>query len=176
MKAESGRSLIEVIGVLAIGGVMAVATLGVYNMVRSNQTRTIADAELEQIAHDTKLLLEMRGTYEGISVDYLIKAGALPSDKAPIGGDGWSVTASADGVSFSINLVDLSNGECEYFAETTFGNSCFNQWVRRRHCRQLLQSWCKSNIVHSRINENNKKIFVDFCSLCVKRMCTIQQS
>ena len=117
MKAESGRSLIEVIGVLAIGGVMAVATLGVYNMVRSNQTRTIADAELEQIAHDTKLLLEMRGTYEGVSVDYLIKAGALPSDKAPIGGDGWSVTASADGVSFSINLVDLSNGECEYFAE-----------------------------------------------------------
>lgn len=116
MKTESGRSLIEVIGVMAIAGVMAVATLGVYNMVRTNQTRTIADAELEQIAHDTKLLLEMRGTYEGVSVDYLIKAGALPNDVAPIGGAEWSVTSSADGKSFSINLVDLSNGECDYFA------------------------------------------------------------
>lgn len=116
MKAESGRSLIEVIGVMAIAGVMAVATLGVYNMVRANQTRTIAGAELEQIAHDTKLLLEMRGTYEGVSIDYLIKAGALPSDAAPIGGADWSVTSSADGASFSINLVELSNGECEYFA------------------------------------------------------------
>ncbi len=116
MKQESGRSLIEVIGVMAITGLMTVSALGVYNMIRTNQIRTIADAELEQIAQDTKLLLEMRGTYEGVSVDYLIKAGALESDAAPIGGDAWSIVASADGQSFSINLVDLTAGECDYFS------------------------------------------------------------
>jgi hypothetical protein len=85
-------------------------------MIRANQVRSIAIAEIKQIAENTKILLEMRGTYEGVSVDYLIKAGALNTNKAPIGGDNWSVTPSFDGTSFSINLVDLTNGECNFFA------------------------------------------------------------
>lgn len=118
MQQQSGRSLIEVIGVMAIAGLMTVSALGVYNMLRKNQTRTIANADLEQVAQNTKLLMEIRGTYEGVSVDYLIKAGALQSEKAPIGGNNWSVVSSADGKSFSINLVDLTSGECDYFATT----------------------------------------------------------
>lgn len=116
MKQESGRSLIEIIGVIAITGMMTVAALGVYNMLRANQARTIAAAELEQIAQNTKLLLEMQGSYHGVSVDYLIKAGALKSDRAPIGGDNWSVNASADGKAFSITVTDLTTGECDYFS------------------------------------------------------------
>lgn len=118
MKHESGRSLIEVIGVISITAVMTVAAIGAYNVMRTNQKRTIANAELQQIAQDTKILLEMRGTYEGISVEYLVKAGALESEHAPIGGDGWSVDASVDGESFSINLVDLTSDECEFFSQT----------------------------------------------------------
>ncbi len=116
MKQESGRSLIEIIGVIAITGMMTVAALGVYNMLRANQARTIAAAELEQIAQNTKLLLEMHGSYHGVSVDYLIKAGALKSNRAPIGGDNWSVNASADGKTFSITVTDLTTGECDYFS------------------------------------------------------------
>ena len=116
MKNESGRSLIEVIGVMAITGVMTVSALGIYNMIHANQVRSIAIAEIKQLAENTKILLEMRDTYEGVSVDYLIKAGALKSDNAPIGGENWSVTPSFDGTSFSINLVDLTNGECNFFA------------------------------------------------------------
>ena len=111
MREESGRSLIEIIGVMAIAGVMTVSALGIYNILRTSQIRTIASADLSQIAENAKLLMEMRGSYEGISIDYLIKAGALNSDLPPIGGKDWSVTASADGASFSINLVDLTNGE-----------------------------------------------------------------
>ena len=116
MRGESGRSLIEVIGVMAIAGVMTVSALGVYNMLRANQARSIASMELKQIAENTKILLEMRGTYDGVSVNYLIKSGALASDKAPLGGDAWSITPGIDGTNFSINLVDLTNGECNYFA------------------------------------------------------------
>ena len=116
MKSESGRSLIEVIGVMEITGVMTVSALGIYNMIRANQVRSIAIAEIKQIAENTKILLEMRGTYEGVSVDYLIKAGALKTNKAPIGGKNWSVSPSFDGKSFSINLIDLTNGECNFFA------------------------------------------------------------
>ena len=141
MKSESGRSLIEVIGVMAITGVMTVSALGIYNMIRANQVRSIAIAEIKQIAENTKILLEMRGSYDGVSVSYLIKAGALQNDKAPLGGDGWSVTSSVDGATFSINLVDLTNGECNYFVskqpawaakvlvngfETGVSSNCFN--------------------------------------------------
>lgn len=114
MHQESGRSLIEIIGVMAVAAIMTVSAIGVYKMIRNNQTRTIAAAELEQVAKNTKLLLGARGDYTGVSVDYLVKAGALKSDRAPLG-TGWSVTAGSDGRTFSINLAGLSAGECEYF-------------------------------------------------------------
>lgn len=114
MHHESGRSLIEVIGIMAISAITLLSTMGLYNMIRHNQMRSIASTQLQQIARDVKMLMEMRGDYTGVSVDYLIKSGALTSDKAPLGGP-WSVTASVDGKSFSINLSDLSVGECDYF-------------------------------------------------------------
>lgn len=116
MKEQLGRSLIEVIAVVAIAGVMAAGAIGTYAMIRNNQMRSIASATLQQIASDSKLLMSMRGSYAGISVDYLIKSGALDSSAAPIGGSGWSVTPTLDDGGFSINLVGLSRGECEYFA------------------------------------------------------------
>ena len=116
MRQESGRSLIEIIGVLAIGTIMAVAAVEMYGQIRTSQTRTIVSSELEHLAKNVKLLSGARGTYAGISVDYLVKAGALKTPNAPIGGDDWSVTPSFDEKSFSINLVELSSGECEYFS------------------------------------------------------------
>jgi type II secretory pathway pseudopilin PulG len=115
MRQEQGRSLIEVIGVMAIGGVMMAALVATYNMVRNRQVRTIAAAQLEQIAKNTRLLMEMRHDYSGVSVDYLVKAGALKNAGAPIGSDDWSVASSIDGKEFLINLKGLTKGECDYF-------------------------------------------------------------
>ena len=125
MKQESGRSLIEIIGVLAIGAIMAVGAVKMYGQIRANQTRSMVSQELEQIAKNVKLLTGARGSYAGISVDYLVKAGALRTTKAPIGNDDWSVSPSFDEKSFSINLLGLSAGECEYFAakKTSWANS-----------------------------------------------------
>lgn len=125
MRQEYGRSLIEIIGVIAIGAVMTGAAIGIYRMMRENNARTIATSQLEQIAGDVKLLMEMRGDYSGVSVDYLIKAGALKSDKSPLGGNDWSINASTDGESFSINLTELTQNECSYFltAKPTWAES-----------------------------------------------------
>lgn len=117
MKQEFGASLIEIIGVLAIAGLMGGAAIAMYNVIRNNQVRKIASVELEQIAKDTNLLMGMRGDYNGISVEYLVSAGALDNTHAPIGGD-WSITAIDDGAGFSINLTQLSQGECQYFTTT----------------------------------------------------------
>lgn len=116
MNQESGRSLMEIIGVLAIVGVMSASAISIYNVIKNNQARKIASMEIEQIAKNVKLLMELRGDYTGVSIQYLISSGALKSDKAPIGDEGWSVEAINNGKGFSINLTNLSSGECQYFA------------------------------------------------------------
>lgn len=115
MREQSGRSLIEIIGVLAIGAIMISGTYAIYNSTNEKQKRLIASSELENIATKTKTLLEYSG-YTPVSVDFLIESGALSNDKAPAGGKDWSVTSSIDGTEFSINLVKLTYDECVYFA------------------------------------------------------------
>ncbi len=116
MKQESGRSLIEIIGVLAIAGVMSASAISIYNVIRNNQARKIASMEMEEIAKNAKILMGVRGNYNGISVDYLISAGALKNNQAPLGESNWSVEAINNGTGFSINLTGLSSDECQYFA------------------------------------------------------------
>ena len=119
MKSECGRSLIEVIGVLALSGMMVVGSYKVYEMAKNSARRQIASSRMEQIANDVKMLMEMRGSYDGVSIDYLIKSGSGPNavngGVAPLGGPNWSVKSSIDGASFEITLVDLSEGDCAYF-------------------------------------------------------------
>jgi len=119
MREQSGRSLIEIIGVLAIGAIMISATYAMYHSANQKQKRLVASEELRDIAQKTKTLLQYSG-YEPVSVDYLIEAGALSSDRAPAGGNKWSVTSNFDGSEFSINLVDLSFDECAYFTTKKF--------------------------------------------------------
>jgi hypothetical protein len=116
MRTESGRSLIEMIGVLAITGVMTASAIAIYNSIRHNQHNTIAAATLREVAKNANLLMGMRGDYTGISVDYLIKAGALTSEVPPIG-RAWSIdVGAADTTTFEIKLQGLSHGECDFFA------------------------------------------------------------
>jgi len=119
MREQSGRSLIEIIGVLAIGGAMVVTSYGIYNSINSKQKRLIASEALKDIASKTQTLLQYSG-YEPVSVDFLIESGALKNNKSPIGGQDWSVTSSFDGSEFSINLVGLSYDDCAYFTTKKF--------------------------------------------------------
>ena len=139
MKQEYGRSLIEIIAVLAIGAVMTGATIAMYRSIHTTQTRTITTAELEQIVKNVKLLTGARGTYDGVSVDYLVKSGAIKSDIAPLGSDDWSIESSFDGKSFSINLHGLTSGECAYFStkQPTWANAILingNEIDGTSHC------------------------------------------
>lgn len=115
MKTESGRSLIEIIGVLALTAIMTAGAVKLYSSIRTNQAHTIAAAELREIAKDTKLLFDMRDDYAGVSVDYLLKAGAIKKDNAPLG-NAWAIEPFADQKSFAIKLFDLGHSDCEFFA------------------------------------------------------------
>jgi len=119
MREQFGRSLIEIIGVLAIGAIMISATYSMYHSTNEKQKRLVASEELKDIAQKTNILLKHSG-YTNVSVDYLINAGVINHDRAPAGGKDWSVTSNFEGTEFSINLVDLSFEECAYFTTKKF--------------------------------------------------------
>lgn len=119
MREQSGRSLIEIIGVLAIGAVMVAATYSAYHSTNKTQKRFVASETLKDIAQKTKTLLEYTG-YTPVSVSYLVEAGALDNEKSPLGGNDWSITSNFDGSEFSINLTDLTFDECVYFTTKKF--------------------------------------------------------
>ena len=75
MIQERGASIVEVIGVLAIAGLMSAVGISMYNVIRNNQARKIASVEMEQIVKNVNLLMGMRGDYTGLSVEYLVSAG-----------------------------------------------------------------------------------------------------
>ena len=119
MREQSGRSLIEIIGVLAIGAIMVSGTYAIYNSTNQKQKRLIASENIKEIITKTKTLLEYSG-YQNASVNFLIEAGALQNDKAPAGGPDWSITSNIDGTEFSVNLVGLTYDECAYFTTKKF--------------------------------------------------------
>ena len=114
MREQSGRSLIEIIGVLAIGAIMLSGTYAIYNSTNQKQKRLMASENLKEIVVKTKTLLEYSG-YKNVSVDFLIESGVLQNDKAPAGDKNWSITSNIDGTEFSINLTGLTFDECAYF-------------------------------------------------------------
>lgn len=115
MREEYGRSLIEVIGVLAITGIMTAATITMYTSIKNRQQRLVASSTLEDIVNETKLLLSYSTDYSPVSIDFLIKSGVLKNNSAPIGGSDWSIKPNYDNKSFSINLVNLTYEDCSYF-------------------------------------------------------------
>ncbi len=116
MKNESGRSMIEVIGIMAIGAIMLVGAIKMYQTIRVRQIRINAVEYFKTISENAKLLFGGRGDYSGISIDYMIGAGAVKDGQSPISNTEYSVQSESEGKEFSINLTGVSFGDCSYFA------------------------------------------------------------
>lgn len=114
---ESGRSLVEIIGVLAISAIMIASAYGIYRSVENRQNRLIASETLKDIAKKTKTLYEFSG-YERVSIDQLKEDGVLSNVNPPIG-DSWDIKGikynSENYTMFVITLKNLSYDDCKYF-------------------------------------------------------------
>ena len=114
MNQQSGRSLIEILGVLTIGAVMIAAAGGMYHAIDQRQKRVVALETMKDIVNQTKTLMEYSGSYDKVSIDYLIEAGVLKNKKAPIGSDEWRIKPTEKG--FEIQLFKLTYDDCAFFA------------------------------------------------------------
>ena len=118
MNAQSGQSLIEMLGVMAVAGLIAVATLNMYQTARTRHARFAAEQDLERLVENTRIIYSGRKNYAGVSKGLLIKMDALKTEK--IGGRDFEVAADESGKTFSIIFHDMDFGDCAYFATKKF--------------------------------------------------------
>ncbi|MFA7188012.1 MAG: hypothetical protein WC137_00860 [Alphaproteobacteria bacterium] len=112
MKEQSGRSLIEMLGVMAIAGVMTAGAIKMYQVVRTRQVHMMAAEKMKTIALNTKLLYAARSNYNGISIDYLIKSGVMTCGKSPLTGTILSFTENPGSKEFAMVFSGLDYKDC----------------------------------------------------------------
>lgn len=150
MREQSGRSLIEIMGVLAIGAVMTAATYKVFRNINQKADNMVASETLKDIKTNIQTMKSPKNGYLWVSVDALIEAGALKNAKTPIG-KSWSITPNYDGSEFSLNLFGLDKKECDYFLTKKF------DWAERV---SINNSESQKSGDCWEMNDNNISIFV----------------
>ncbi|MCP4395133.1 MAG: hypothetical protein GY804_12830 [Alphaproteobacteria bacterium] len=79
LKSQSGRSMMEMLGVLAIVGVLSVGALAGYSFAMTKHKANQAINEIKDIVIRTKDLYANRNTYDGLTTGILQKAGIIGS-------------------------------------------------------------------------------------------------
>ncbi|MDR0967209.1 MAG: type II secretion system GspH family protein [Rickettsiales bacterium] len=114
---QSGRSLIEMLGVLAIAGIMTAGAIVLYNSVRTRQARIVAQEQLKETAENARTLFAAKRDYTGISTQYLIDAGAIKNDKSPLPNVEFSVVVNPTDASGFVMLLDgVGFDDCAWLA------------------------------------------------------------
>ena len=121
-KIQSGRSMIEMLGVLAIVGVLSAGGIAGYSMaMQSHKTNTLIE-KIQLISLITRNVC--KGNYTNISKDTLINTGKLKAAdfQNPFGGT-LSVVAWSDTDYFYINGNGIPADPCVEIVQTDWGSS-----------------------------------------------------
>ncbi|MCP4393805.1 MAG: hypothetical protein GY804_06010 [Alphaproteobacteria bacterium] len=94
-KAQSGRSMVEMLGVLAIVGVLSVGALAGYSSAMITYKANESIQEIRELIINIKSLYEDQSNYAGITSNVLIDAGFL-DDSSNILGEYFSLDVASD--------------------------------------------------------------------------------
>lgn len=122
MRQESGRSMVEMLGVLAIMGVItvgAVAMIG--NAMRTQKHSTIND-EVLQIVTGVRSLLGEYDDFSNINNSTIFGAIGI-SPKNPYGGSYELAVNPMNSQQFVLSITGLSKSNCEYFVQKAWTDS-----------------------------------------------------
>lgn len=122
MKQESGRSMIEMLGVLAIMGIITVGAIGLISTAMRTQKRSTVNDEVLQIVTGVRQLL---GEYDDFSsIDNSTIFGAIGvKNKNPYGGAYTLSVNPANSRQFIVGITGLSKSDCEYLKTKAWSDS-----------------------------------------------------
>lgn len=119
---ESGRSMIEMLGVLAIMGVITVAAVQMIGAALRSQKRTTVQDEIAQITTGVRQLLGDYDDFSGINNNTIFATIGI-SNKNPYGGRYALGANPANPKQFVVSIEGLNTGDCLYFASKAWPDS-----------------------------------------------------
>lgn len=106
---EQGRSMIEMLGVLAIVGVLSVGGIAGYSKAMNKfKTNKISD-QVQMISTNIRTLFSSQRTYEGLNNGMAVKAGLIPTEM-------YETVDMSGSLSSKLRIVNAFGGEVSILA------------------------------------------------------------
>ena len=112
LKQESGRSMIEMIGVLAIMMALTATAIATYNYAMNMQKRSAVSENVSNIVTGVRELLKGYDDFSNIDNSTIFAAMSM-SDKNPYGGNYELLVDPANTRQFIVRINGLSKSDCE---------------------------------------------------------------
>ncbi len=122
MKQESGRSMIEMLGVLAIMGIITVGAITMISYAMKSQKRTAVNDEVTQMVTGVRQLLGEYDDFSNINNSTIFGAIGM-SPKNPYGGNYELAVNPSNPRQFIVSINGLSKSDCEYFLTKAWSDS-----------------------------------------------------
>lgn len=135
---QSGRSMIEMLGVLAIVGILAVAGIAGFSKMMMQHRISTTVEQIGMISSKLSAIGSKSSSYNGLSNAAALKLGAIPSDATPASGStltnvfGGDITiaptsmaggTSTDKMAYTITYSNLPEEACIAIASNEWSNS-----------------------------------------------------
>ncbi|MCL1891696.1 MAG: hypothetical protein FWF97_00150 [Alphaproteobacteria bacterium] len=120
--SESGRSMIEMLGVLAIMGVITVGAITMITAAMRSQKRTALQDEVAQIVTGVRTILGEYDDFSNLDNGTIFAAIGM-SDKNPYGGKYLLSVNPSDLRQFILTIDGLNPSDCEYFRVKAWSDS-----------------------------------------------------
>ena len=122
MKYESGRSMIEMLGVLAIMGVITVGAIAMISTAMRTQKHNTTNDDVTQIVLSVRQVLGEYDDFSNIENMNIFSASSM-SDKNPYGGK-YTVTVNPlNSRQFIVGIDGLSQSDCEFLTAKAWTDS-----------------------------------------------------
>ncbi len=125
MRQESGRSMIEMLGVLAIMGVITIGAIGMISTAMRSQKRTTVNDEVIQMVTQVRTLLGGYDDFSGLDNSAIFGAIGM-SNKNPYGGEYQLNPNASNPRQFVVSITGLPKSDCEYFKTMAWTGSVGN--------------------------------------------------
>ena len=114
MRQESGRSMIEMMGVLAIMGVITVGAIAAISSAMKMQKRNEVNDEVLQMVTQVRQMFTEYDDYSNINNATIFGAIGM-TNKIPYGGTYEIAVNPSNTRQFVVSITGLSQSDCEYF-------------------------------------------------------------
>ncbi|MBR2286360.1 MAG: type II secretion system protein [Alphaproteobacteria bacterium] len=142
MKQESGRSMIEMLGVLAIMGIITVGAFSLLRLALNSQKKSQVTEDVVTIVTQVRQLL---GGYDDFSnIDNSMIFGAIGvSNKNPYGGAYTVSVNPSNARQFIVGIDGLPMSDCEYLATKAWTDSV--GYISSNHTESGATGNCKNS-------------------------------